>query len=230
MKLKDYRKKGSDGKEYVSWQIKKLNEFGYGVIVGKENGIKLELSFDPQIKENIPYKDKKTGAQKYFDACSVLAKPITVIENIELSEEYGNANFQIPSNLKEPFSKCQKGDVIVVYLNPFKDKEGNDKAAWKLDNESRDVNTKQQALDGSISPEVKKTNASVSAEMEDEAREILDKAIAAGIKGTNMGFDDFYEWVGNDADSDVQKLRDLLKDVSDEEGTKIIKVWYSYVF
>ena len=91
---------------------------------------------------------------------------------------------------------------------------------------------KQESLQNGegVSPEVKKVNASVSAEMEDEAREILDKAIKEGIKASNMSFDDFFDWVSNDDDESVAKLRDSLTDYSDEDGTRVIKVWYSYIF
>jgi hypothetical protein len=235
MKLSEYRSTGKDGTVYVSYQIKKINEHQKGIFVGEENGVRLELSFDPDIKENIPYKDPKTGAQKVFDACNAMAKPLTQIENVQLHPEYGNAKFQIPSKLKNSFAKCQRGDVINVFLRPFTDKEGKEKSVWALHNETRpeqkatpssqEVNSSQSSGNSLMKDVPKEKQPTIPSELTEWANKLpkdkfLNAFVDDDIKQGRKAPEDFITWICLAQDCDT----DYVARIQNEEERKATAV------
>ena len=138
MKLKKIVNKGKEGtknedKEFVSYQIGKINEFGDGMIV--DQPLKGTFTFEPRITKGISYFDKKSNTNKSFDACEgvIQLSNIGDFENVELNE-YGSASFRIPGKfipLIEKESPVQ-GKTVEIVLRSFEDKDGNKKAVWDM--------------------------------------------------------------------------------------------------
>jgi len=132
----------SAGKEFVTYQIGKLNEFGDGMIA--DAPLTGKFAFEPRIQKNISFIDKTTKEQKTFNAVTAVIQLANVddFENVELNE-YGSASFTIPDkfiDLIEANSPV-KGKGMTITLKSFEDKEHKKKTVWNMDIEGQTEQT-----------------------------------------------------------------------------------------
>jgi len=159
-----------NGKEYVSYEVKKMNETGYGFLI--DQPLKGTFTFEPRMND-VTFTDKKTGEEKTFTACSAVINVTNVddFENLELNE-YGSAQFNLPEKFVPIIKEAGhvKGKGVEILLKSFEDSDGNAKNTWVMNIEGSSGNP-QKTL-----PEQTNTNQPVKPS-EEEVSELIQHVI-----------------------------------------------------
>ncbi len=189
-KLMKRESTGKDGKVYVSYKIGKLNEFGTGLAIDQK--LTGELAFEPKIKRNITYYDKTAKMNKTFDACSIVLKGGNLNSfEIDLHEEYNNATFDVPSSLVDRMEGLMAETTISIFLKPFTDKTGKEKAMWEVETSLPEVEVHEDESSISsfeVKPEIVKKvkealkNGEVTLEQEVEVKLTNDDTLSLPVR------------------------------------------------
>ena len=154
MKLtKRISKDEAKNKEYVSYQVRKINDFGEGFVADKP--LEGKFVFEPRIgNKGQPISYVKDGEKKTFTPVSAVIQLFNIddFEGLELNQ-YGSATFDLPEKFAPIILKHSpvkdKGVQIVLKSFTGKDDKENDvkKTVWTMEIEGEVPAEEQKTLE-----------------------------------------------------------------------------------